>query len=389
MKYFALIWSGLWRKRTRTIFTLFSIVVEVLLFGTLQGVDSSFKQLVDSGRLNVLVATNPSGLPLPLGYQRKIESVPGVTAVAYEAQILGYYQSRRNILFGVAVDPATFFNFDPQAFSLPADQLRTFNQIRTGIVITPMLAERLKWKVGDHVPFHSMQGAKKDGSADWTFDVVGVFDTPGGLGREEPLFLMSYQYFDEARATRNGTVQMYAVKITDAAKASEISMAIDNLFGNSSTPTRTGTERANAQAQLAQIGNLDFFVDAIVGAAFFTLLLVTASTMLQSYRERIRDFAVMKTLGFTDTGVAALVLSEALLLSTTAAAIGLICARALLQVVGRAGADVGFGGIHLPWSVLVAGLVAATSLALVSTLPAAWRAKRLSIVEALAVAGRQ
>jgi putative ABC transport system permease protein len=197
---------------------------------------------------------------------------------------------------------------------------------------------------------------------------------------------MSYQYFDEARATRNGTVQIYAEKISDASRASEISAAIDNLFGNSSAPTRTGTERANAQAQLAQLGDLDFFVDAIVGAAFFTLLLITANTMLQSYRERIRDFAVMKTLGFTDSGVAALVLSEALLLSGAAASIGLLCARGLLQVLGRAGAKVGFAGIHLPWTVLVAGLVAAIGLALVSALPAAWRAKRLSIVEALAVA---
>jgi len=386
MKYFVLIWSGLWRKPARTIFTLVSIVVEVALFGTLQGVDSSFNQLVDSGRLNVLVTTNPSGLPLPSGYLRQIEAVPGVTSVAHESQIFGYYQSRRNILFGVAVDPATFFSFDTKAFTLPADQLRSFVQTRTGIVITPLLAERLKWKVGDHVPFHSLQGVKKDGSADWTFDVVGIFDTPGGSGREEPLFLMSYQYFDQARATRNGTVQIYAEKITDASRASEISAAIDNLFGNSSTPTRTGTERANAQAQLAQIGDLDFFVDAIVGAAFFTLLLVTANTMLQSYRERICDLAVMKTLGFTDGGVATLLLSETLLLSGAAAAIGLLCARGLLQVLGRAGVNVGFGGIHLPWSVVVAGLMAATTLALVGALPAAWRAKQLSIVEALAVA---
>jgi putative ABC transport system permease protein len=237
--------------------------------------------------------------------------------------------------------------------------------------------------VGDHVPFRAFQGVKKDGNPDWTFDVVGIFDTPGGPGREQPLFLMSYRYFDEARATRNGTVQLYAVKISDASRAGEVSAAIDNLFGNSSAPTRTVTERASAQAQLAQLGDLDFFVTAIVGAAFFTLLLITATTMLQSYRERIRDFAVMKTVGFTDGGLAALVLSEALILSGVAAAIGLLGAGALLQIVGRAGARIGFAGIHLPWTVFVAGLVAAITLALVSTLPAAWRAKKLSIVEAL------
>jgi putative ABC transport system permease protein len=386
VKYFSLIWSGLWCKRTRTMFTLLSIVVEVLLFGTLQGIDSSFKQLVDSGRLNVLVTANPSGLPLPMSYLRQIEKIPGVNAVVYQSQLLGYYQSQQNILFGVAVDPAAFFDFNRQAFTIPEAELRAFTQTRTGIVITPSLAERLHWHVGDHVPFRSLQGVKKDGSPDWTFDIVGIFDTPGGPGREQPLFLMSYRYFDEARATRNGTVQLYAVKIGDASRAGEISAAIDTLFGNSWAPTRTGTERANAQAQLAQIGDLDFFVHAIVGAAFFTLLLITANTMLQSYRERIRDFAVMKTLGFTDSGVAALVLSEALLLSGAAASIGLLCARVLLQVLGREGARIGFAGIHLPWTVLVVGLIAPVGLTLVSALPAAWRARRLSIVEALAVA---
>jgi putative ABC transport system permease protein len=383
VKYFGLIWSGLWRKRTRTIFTMVSIVVEVLLFGTLQGIGSSFEQLVDSGRLNVLVTANPSGLPLPMSYLQQIEAIPGVSAVIYQSQLIGYYQSQQNILFGVAVDPMAFFSFDPRGFTLPADQLRAFAQTRTGIVITPSLAGQLDWKVGDHVPFRALQGVKKDGSPDWTFDVVGIFDTPGGPGREQPLFLMSYRYFDEARATRNGTVQLYAVKIGDASRAGEISAAIDNLFGNSSAPTRTGTERASAQAQLAQIGDLDFFVTAIVGAAFFTLLLITATTMLQSYRERLRDFAVMKTVGFTDGGVAALVLSEALILSGVAASIGLLAAGALLHVLGRAGARIGFAGIHLPWTVFVAGLVAAIALALVSTLPAAWRAKKLSIVEAL------
>jgi putative ABC transport system permease protein len=383
VKYLRLIWSGLWRKRTRTIVTMISIVVEVLLFATLQGIGTSFKQLVDSGRLNVLVTSNPSGLPLPMSYLRQIEAIPGVSAVIYQSQLIGYYQAQRNVLFGVALDPEAFFSFDPRGFTLPAEQLRAFTQTRTGIVITPSLAERLQWKVGDRVPFRALQGVKKDGNPDWTFEVVGIFDTPGGVGREQPLFFMSYRYFDEARATRNGTVQLYSVKIDDPSRAGEISAAIDARFANSSVPTRTDTERANAQAQLAQIGDLDFFVTAIVGAAFFTLLLITATTMLQSYRERVRDFAVMKTVGFTDGALAVLVLSEALILSGIAALIGLLSAGVLLQVVGRAGARIGFAGIHLPWTVLVAALVAALVLALVSALPAAWRAKKLSIVEAL------
>jgi len=200
--------------------------------------------------------------------------------------------------------------------------------------------------------------------------------------REQSLLLMGYDYFDTARATDNGTVQVYTEKISDAARAGQIANAIDNLFANSAAPTHTDTERATAQAQLAQIGNLDFFVDAIVGAAFFTLLLLTGNTMMQSFRERIREFAVMKTVGFTDAGVAALVLGESVLLAGSAAVVGLLGAHGLLPRIARAAGGL-IPGVHLPLVTFLDGLAAAVVLALLATLPAAWRAQRLSITAAL------
>ncbi|HEY1588555.1 MAG TPA: FtsX-like permease family protein, partial [Rhodanobacter sp.] len=145
----------------------------------------------------------------------------------------------------------------------------------------------------------------------------------------------------------------------------------------------TETEKATAQAQLAQIGGLDFFVDAIVGAAFATLLLLTGSTMMQSFRERVREFAVMKTLGFTDAGIAALVLSEAVLLCLGAAILGMLVARIVLPAMSTLAAGT-IPGIHLPLITFLVGIGAAVILALISALPAAWRAQRLSIIAALA-----
>jgi putative ABC transport system permease protein len=180
-------------------------------------------------------------------------------------------------------------------------------------------------------------------------------------------------------------VQAYQESIVDASQAAAVSNAIDNLFANSSTPTRTQTERANAQGQLAQIGDLDFFVEAIVTAAFATLLLITGSTLMQAYRERIHEFAVMKTLGFTDKGISALVLSEAILLTVGAAMLGLLLARSLLRVLGSVIAASGVPGLRLPATVLALGVGFAVLLALLSALPPALRAKRLSIIDALAV----
>lgn len=384
MKFFRLVWVGLWRKKVRTIFTLLSIVIAFVLFGTLQGIDTAFKQLVDQGRLNVLVTTNPAGLALPLADLSQIEAVHGVTGVTYRSFFIGDYQSLRNLVFVLAIDPDSYFALNRSIFSVSPAQLEAFQHDRTGALITESLAQRLHWKAGDHVPVHALNALKKDGTSDWTFDIVGTFDLPGNPSRDQPLLLMNYPYFDTARATDTGTVQMYQVNIADASRAATISNAIDNLFANSSHRTLTETERANAQGQLAQIGDLDFFVEAIVGAAFATLLLLTGSTLMQAFRERIHEFAVMKTLGFTDGGIAALVVSEAILLSVSAAALGLLLAHGLLPMVGSL-AEGTIPGLHLPWIVFGAGIVGAVLLALASVLPAAWRAQRLSIIDALAV----
>jgi putative ABC transport system permease protein len=384
MKYFRLVWTGLWRKKTRTIFTALSIVVAFVLFGMLQGIDATFTQLGDQGRLNVLITQNPAGLPLPLANLFKIQAVQDVTHVTYRSLFIGNYQSMRNIVVVLAIDAETFFEQN-STFSASIAERAAFLHTRPGVLVARSLAQRLGWKIGDQIPIHALNAQKGDGTADWTFEIVGTFDIPNSPARDEPLLLMNYPYFDTARATDTGTVQAYQESIVDASQAAAVSNAIDNLFANSSTPTRTQTERANAQGQLAQIGDLDFFVEAIVTAAFATLLLITGSTLMQAYRERIHEFAVMKTLGFTDKGISALVLSEAIMLTVGAAMLGLLLARSLLRVLSSVIAASGVPGLRLPATVLALGIGFAVLLALLSALPPALRAKRLSIIDALAV----
>ena len=386
LKYFGLIWTGLWRKQVRTIFTVLSIVVAFLLFGMLQGIDSTFKQATDQGRLNVLITRSPTGLTLPFADRSRIEAVHGVRQVTPRAVFVGDYQSIHNLVIVQPIDVDSFF---PQnsMYSVSAAASASLRSTRTGVLVAQSLAQRLDWKVGQQIPIHALNAQKKDGTADWTFQIVGTFDMPDNPGAQEPVMLMNYAYFDTARATDAGTVQFYQETIADASQATTVSNAIDNLFANSANRTRTETERATAQGQLAQIGDLDFFVEAIVAAAFATLLLLVGSTLMQAYRERTRDFAVMKTLGFTDRGVAGLVLSEAVLLSLGSAALGLLTARLVLSAMAalmqRALGVTPL--LHLPLIVVALGMCLALLLALVSALPPAWRAQRLSIIDALAV----
>jgi putative ABC transport system permease protein len=174
----------------------------------------------------------------------------------------------------------------------------------------------------------------------------------------------------------------FILRIDDPNRATQISRAIDNLFANSSAPTRTVSERSSRESGVNWIGDIGFFTDAVLGAVAFMLLFLTGNTMMQSVRERTPEFAVLKTLGFSDTRVLALVFAESVLLCAVAAFAGLAIAKLVIPLVRD---DIpGAGIVQMPWVALLTGLALALLVAFVSGLLPALRAKRLSIVDALA-----
>lgn len=381
MKYFGLIWAGLWRKRARTLFTMASIVVAFLLFGLLQGINQGFNTVLANlnvDRLYVSAKTNMTD-GLPISYGDRIRAIPGVRAVSHWTYFGGYYQNARNAIPAFATDAEQLFKVYREIKVKP-EYVEAMKRTRTGVLISEPLAKQYGWKVGDRVPLGTSIWTTKQNSSTWMFDVVGTFDT-SAYGAGFPSFYINQDYFKENSAFGGDVAHYYLVGITDPHQAARISNAIDAMFANSSYETRTQTESALAQMQLKQLGDINFIANAIVGAVLFTLLFLTANTMMQSVRERTPELAVLKTLGFSDGKVLALVLIEALALCLVAAAAGLAIAAlafnsgALKQI---------FGGISMPLIVITMGGGVALLLALVSGLPPAWRAKQLNIVDALA-----
>ena len=376
MKYLPLVWAGLWRRRLRTVFTLLSVIVAFVLFGLLQGVDSAFDDVARKGHGDRLLTNNISFLPLPSAALQQIESLPGIAKVSYASQFGAYFQDQKNPVGPIATDPKQWFAIYGE-WQIPASQLEAFTNTRTGAVVGASLAKKYGWKIGDHVPLRSTT-LKKDGSSDWAFDIVGIYEDPE-LKAGEGNFLINFDYFDEARATGSGTVLQYETVIANAKDAANMSATIDGIFANSSNPTRTQSERESIQSAMGQAGDINFFVDILVFAVFFTLLFLTLNTMMQSIRERTPELAVLKALGFSDSGVLVLVLAESLILCGFGAVIGLAAAAtvfpSLLPFLGSVG---------LSPVVIALGALAAVGLALVSGLPPAWRAGRLAIVDALA-----
>ncbi len=378
VKYLPLLWAGLWRKRARTILTLLSIVVAFILFGILAGIDSGLAYSLKTSRLDRLFTDPRFGAPMQFSYAERIARVPGVTVVAPRRVLTGYFQDPKNFTPVLCVD-ARFFSLRPEITASP-EQIATLRRTRTGAIISAYYHNQFGWKVGDKIPVQT-QTAQADGNLVWTFDVVAVVDDsdyPGQAG----WFVANYEYLDEASVAGKGTTDRFLVRIKDPDRAAQISRQIDALFANSAAPTRTTSEKSRSQSGLQFIGDVSLFTHAIVGAVFFMLLFVTGNTMLQSMRERIPEIAVLKTLGYSDHAIMAMVVAEAALLCLIAAAAGLLLSKAAIPLA-RPAIENFFLLLQTSWADTFRGFALALIVAVVSSLYPAWRVRRVSIVDAL------
>jgi putative ABC transport system permease protein len=384
MKYFPLVWATLWRKKTRTIFTLLSVVVAFLLFGVLETVDYAFSHPSGGASgADKLVTMNKYSitLPLPFADMQQIRSVPGVEEVTWLTWFGGYYQESKNFVFALPIDIDTYFNLHKDEFIVSDAQMRAFRDTRTGGLANTALMKKFGWKVGDKVPLHSTIWTQKSGSLDWTFDIVGTFDAkdPTQASQQASSFLFHYELFDEGRSFGKGNVGWIEERVTDPSQASVVANRIDALFANSPDETKTQPAKDFAMAFIKQLGDVGFVLRAILGAVFFTLLFLTGNTMMQSVRERVPEFGVLKTLGFGDAAVLGLVLAESLLLCVAAALVGLALSFAAIPIV-----RMGLQGMELSRGALLPGIGVAVLLGVIVGLPPALRAMRLTIVDALA-----
>ena len=380
MKYLVLVRAGLWRKKARTILTMLSVVVAFLLFGLLQGINQGMNHVFQSLNVDRLYVQSRISMSdgLPLSYLEQIQSVPGVRAVTHWSYFGGFYQDVQNSLPVFAIDASTQFVVYPK-IKIPEDQIAAMQRTRTGAIVSAEIAAQYGWKVGDKIPLQTSIWTKKDGSDTYPVDLVGIMDISAYNAGSFPAFYINYAYLDQARAFGNGSVLYYIVSIDDPRRGSEMAATIDAKFANSSDETTTQTEQVFAQSQIKQVGDINFIANSIVGAALFTLLFLTANTMMQSVRERIPELAVLKTLGFSDRKVLTLILLEAVFLCGVSGAVGLVLARLAFSFMGSL-----FGALSPSAPVLEAGFAIAMLLAVVSGFPPAWRSTRINIVDALA-----
>ena len=384
MSRLSLVWANLFRRKARAILTLFSLVVAFLLFVLLRAATQLFTEgsgFAKPGIDRLIVTSKFSQIEsLPVSALKRVAAVDGVAAVAHANWFGGVYQDPRNFFPVYPVKPRAWFDMYRELAIDPA-HLEAFERTRTGAVAPAALAERHGWRIGDKIPIQGDIYVKRGGDRLWEFDLVGLYRGPED-GPEPSEFLFHYDYFDEAKQYEPGWVDWFVVRIADRDRAQEIARSIDALFENSPDPTRTVTEAESIRQFMAQIGDIGLMMSGILGAVFFTILLLTGNAMMQALRERLPELAVLKTLGFADGAVAGLVLGEALLLSLAGAILGVFGALAVAEALGPRLAQF-IGEFSVGWGALAEALGVALLLGLAAGAAPSLSARRLAIVDAL------
>ncbi len=385
-RYLSLAVKNIFRNPLRSILTLLSMAVSLCLLGVLIAMYHAlyFGQQTPGAALRLVVRHKVSlAQAIPVAYEAKIRQVPGVKEVSVWNWFGGTYKDSRdfnNFFARLGVEPKAFLAIRTQ-MEMPEDQRRAFIADRTGCVISRDLTKKLHFKLGDRI---TLVGDIYP--VNLQLKVVGIFDDPDA---QQSLFF-NYAYLRDAlplgRRNYIGTVAILADSPEDVPR---IARAVDDMFANSSPPTKTESEQQFALSFVSMIGNVKLFLLSICAAVTFTILLVSGNTMAMSVRERIKEVGVLKTLGFTTEKILALIIGEAVSIALIGGIVGLLLATILTIGVGAVGGtfmpQLHGLSMNLVTSSLALGI--AVLVGLISSFIPAWNAARTNILDSLRYSG--
>ena len=373
------------RHRLRTALTVAGTVVAILAFVLLQTVVDAWYAGVAASSAHRLVTRNAISLifPLPIHYRDRIRQVEGVTTLSYGNWFGGYYQDPKNFFVNLAMEPASYLALYPE-YQLSAEERAAFLQDRRGAIVGRKLSERFGWKVGDTVP---LKGTVFPG--DWPVTIRGVYRGRDRNTDETQLFF-HWDYLNETlRATDPRRVDQVGIYVAGLARpegAAAAAAAIDALFASSAAETLTESEQAFLLGFVAMSETILVATRVVALVVIATLLAVVGNTMAMSVRERIGEYAVLKTLGFGAGRVAASILGESVLITLLGGALGVGLA---FPVTGRFAVLVGsfFPNFAVEPRTVLEALGAAVLVGIAAAALPARQAVRVRVAEALGRVG--
>ncbi len=330
MNDFYLIRKNLTRNKLRMSLNLFAIFIAFFLFGALGSIKNAFDAGVDLAAADRLVVVNSISFTqtLPVAYANKIKSIEGVRKVTWANWFGGYYQDPKQMAMTFIVDPESYLDVYSELQLTDNEKNRWFNN-RQGVVVGEQLAKNYGWEKGDRIPISSNIFSLHEGGHTWDVVIDGIFKGETE-GVDTSYMLMHHKYFFETQAYPGEWLGWLTVTTADPELNETISRAIDQQFANSSAETETTTEAAFNKAFIEQVGDIGQIITLVVLAAFFSILMIVGNSMMLSVRERVKEIAVLKTLGFPSARVFIMVLAESLLLACVGGLLGSVFAEVMI-----------------------------------------------------------
>jgi putative ABC transport system permease protein len=314
---------------------------------------------------------------IPSSYREKIRHVPGVVKVVPMNWFGGTYKdaTQKNFFARFGTDPEEFFDLYTE-LEIPPAQLDAWKKDRAGAVADAELAKKYGWKAGDKI---ILQGDIYPIRLELTLRGIFTAKLPNNS------LYFNEKYVEEGVPFAKGAAGFYGIIVDSPQHVDQVSHDVDAMFANAPEPTRTETEKAFGLSFLAMLGNVKAFILVIASASVFTILLVSGNTMAMSIRERTREVAVLKTMGFTRRVILGLFIGESTVVGLMGGVLGTLFA--LLLITGGTKAP-GAGNLFViaqhAWKFTAPTAIGVAILAgfLSSAIPA-YSASRTGIVDGL------
>jgi len=366
------------RNKRRSTLTVLSIAFSLLLLTLMMTIWRAF--YLDQGSAESaerLVVRHKVSLTftLPGFYREKIRAIPGVVAVVPVSWFGGVYKDQKpeNFFAQFGTDPEEFFKVF-RDIQMPADQVQAWQRDRQGVIVDDSLAKKYGWKLGDRIVLQ-----RNIYPVDLELYIRGIFHSEP----DNKSVYFNAKYVEEAVSFFKGQAGTYSILVDSPQDVSRVAGTIDEMFRNSPQPTKAESEKAFGLEFVAMMGNVKAFILSICGAVVFATLLVSANTMAMSIRERTREVAVLKTLGFTREGILGLFVSEAVALSLAGGAIGASLAFGLIYMATHSPQFVSFFELRMTFGIWGVALATAGLVGLLSSAVPSYHASKINIVEGL------
>jgi putative ABC transport system permease protein len=366
------------RNKRRSILTVASIGVSLLLLTFMmtiwhgfyidKGSTESTRRLVTRHRVSL---TNS----LPGFYREKIRAIPGVVAIVPNSWFGGLYKDNKpeNFFPQFGTDPDEF----PKVYTemqIPADQLAAWQRDRAGVIVSDELVQKFGWKVGDRIV---LLGTIYPVNLELT--IRGIYHWP----TSNKSVYFNTKYLEESVSWFKGQAGTFSIMSDSPDAVAKVASAVDDQFRNSPQPTKTESEKAFGLSFVNMLGNVKAFILSICLAVVFTTLLVSANTMAMSIRERTREVAVLKTLGFERQTILSLFVGEAVSLSIAGGIFGCTFAWVLLSLMKQSPMGFFLAQMQITPGTLGVALIVAALVGFFSSLVPSYHAAQVNIVEGL------